>query len=189
MTDFSAMHTDASLLAYSGGSQYYAKMNSVKPVTTHDVATHAGVNQSTVSRALRNDPSISVHMREKVQQAAKELGYLPNPFVSAFTAQVRGYRRSPQHASVAIFNSQPTGIVRDCDKQYTTGAVVHAQQIGFRADVFSFNELDRKSARFLHILHSGDIRGLLILPLPASEDSHDLNLDHLTSKPGRVWKN
>lgn len=156
-------------------------MNSNRPVTTHDIAVHAGVNQSTVSRALRNDPSISAHMREKIQQAANELGYRPNPFVSAFTAQVRGYRRSPQHASIAILNSQRAGIVRESDNQYTAGAVDRAEQLGFRAEVFSFNELDRKSARFLHILHSRNIRGLLILPLPASENLHDLNLDHLAS--------
>lgn len=84
-------------------------------------------------------------MREKVQQTAKELGYRPNPFVSAFTAQVRGYRRSPQHASIAILNSQPTGIVSDCDKQYTKGAAAWAKQIGFRADVFPLmNWIERR---------------------------------------------
>jgi len=154
-------------------------MKSNKPVTTHDIARHAEVNQSTVSRALRNDPSISTRMREKILQAAKELEYRPNPFVSAFTAQVRGYRRSPQHASIAILNTQRAGVVRESDRRYTLGAVRRAEQLGFRADVFSFDALGRKPARFLQILHSRSIRGLLILPLPANEDLCDLNVDHL----------
>jgi LacI family transcriptional regulator len=120
-------------------------------------------------------------MREKIQQAAKELEYRPNPFVSAFTAQVRGYRRSPQHASIAILNTLHPGMVRESDKRYTEGAVNRAEKLGFRTEVFSFNELDRKPARFLHILYSRGIRGLLILPLPANEDLHDLNLDHLAT--------
>ncbi len=44
-------------------------------VTSFEVAERAGVNQSTVSRALSGDPSITDHTREKVRKAADELGY------------------------------------------------------------------------------------------------------------------
>jgi DNA-binding LacI/PurR family transcriptional regulator len=43
-----------------------------------DVARLAGVSQSTVSRALRNDPSVAKKSYEKVMAAAKELGYRPS---------------------------------------------------------------------------------------------------------------
>lgn len=48
-------------------------------VTSHDVAKLAGVTQPTVSRALRGAPNVSARTREKVQAAAKALGYVPNP--------------------------------------------------------------------------------------------------------------
>lgn len=45
-------------------------------VTSHDVARRAGVSQPTVSRALRGDVRVAAGTREKVQQAASELGYV-----------------------------------------------------------------------------------------------------------------
>lgn len=47
-------------------------------VTSFEVAERAGVNQSTVSRALSGDPSITPHTREKVRAAAEALGYRVN---------------------------------------------------------------------------------------------------------------
>lgn len=44
-------------------------------VTSFEVAERAGVNQSTVSRALSGDSSITERTREKVRAAADELGY------------------------------------------------------------------------------------------------------------------
>ncbi len=46
--------------------------------TAHDVARHAGVSQSAVSRAFTPGASISPAMRERVLAAAAALGYRPN---------------------------------------------------------------------------------------------------------------
>lgn len=47
-------------------------------VTSYDVARHAGVSQSAVSRCFKPGASVSKKMRERVMQAAEELGYEPN---------------------------------------------------------------------------------------------------------------
>lgn len=44
--------------------------------TSHDVARLAGVSQSTVSRALRDEPGMSERTRQRVRQAAAALGYV-----------------------------------------------------------------------------------------------------------------
>lgn len=49
-----------------------------RPVTAHDVARLAGVSQSAVSRTFTEGASVSPDTREKVMQAAKQLGYRPN---------------------------------------------------------------------------------------------------------------
>jgi DNA-binding LacI/PurR family transcriptional regulator len=46
--------------------------------TSIDVARRAGVHQSTVSRALGDDPRVAPGTRERVRAAARELGYTPN---------------------------------------------------------------------------------------------------------------
>jgi LacI family transcriptional regulator len=48
------------------------------PPTSHDVARIAGVSQPTVSRALRDDPRLSDETRLRVQEAARELNYVPS---------------------------------------------------------------------------------------------------------------
>lgn len=53
-------------------------MRETRPVTIHDVARHAGVAVSSVSRALSDHPDVSASMRAKVRAAADELGYAPD---------------------------------------------------------------------------------------------------------------
>src|SRR2546425_590213 len=47
-------------------------------ISIQDIARAAGVSHSTVSRALRDSPLISVDVRERIQHLARETGYTPN---------------------------------------------------------------------------------------------------------------
>lgn len=51
----------------------------MKHVTIKDIARHLSLSVSTVSRALVNDKNIRKETKEKVLEAAKSLGYKPNP--------------------------------------------------------------------------------------------------------------
>lgn len=64
-----------------------------KNITIADVAKAAGVSLGTVSRVINNrDGAIKVSERttKRVLEAAKELGYIPNPFASALRSQRSG---------------------------------------------------------------------------------------------------
>lgn len=51
----------------------------MKHITIKDIARHLSLSVSTVSRALVNDKNIRRETKEKVIEAAKALGYKPNP--------------------------------------------------------------------------------------------------------------
>lgn len=48
------------------------------PTTIKDIARHAGVSHTTVSRALHDSPLISLETTERVREIATELGYRPS---------------------------------------------------------------------------------------------------------------
>lgn len=52
-------------------------------ITIHDIAYELGLNASTVSRALANNPVVSQKTRDLVQAKARELNYQPNRIAAA----------------------------------------------------------------------------------------------------------
>ncbi|MCP4166240.1 MAG: LacI family DNA-binding transcriptional regulator [Chloroflexi bacterium] len=78
-----------------------------KRVTSIDVARHAGVSQSTVSRTFTPGAGVSEAARRKVVEAASELGYTPNAIARSLSKQhtdivgiVMGRITSPFHPYV-----------------------------------------------------------------------------------------
>ncbi|WP_203784668.1 LacI family DNA-binding transcriptional regulator [Paractinoplanes rishiriensis] len=81
------------------------------PVTMRDIAAASGVSQSTVSRVLNNAPTrvpIARDTRERVIQAARHLGYRPNPLA-------RGLRGAPTNLIGAV--------VRDFSDLFYAGVI------------------------------------------------------------------
>ncbi len=65
------------------------------------------MHKATVSRALRNHPTLPVRTRERIQKIARDLGYRPNPLVSMFQAQARSHRPRHLQATLAWINDYP----------------------------------------------------------------------------------
>jgi LacI family gluconate utilization system Gnt-I transcriptional repressor len=57
-----------------------------RPLTLRDVSEASGVSEMTVSRVLRNRGDVSAATRERVQAAAKQLGYVPNKIAGALAS-------------------------------------------------------------------------------------------------------
>lgn len=58
-------------------------MSSPRPVTIYDIANATDVSASTVSRALRKEPTIARETRKRIVAKAEELGYRFNPFATS----------------------------------------------------------------------------------------------------------
>lgn len=75
-----------------------------RPCKQSDIARVAKVSTATVSLALRNDPRISAPVRERVRKIAEQMGYRPNPYLSAFQASVRTGRTPTFQATLGWLN-------------------------------------------------------------------------------------
>ncbi len=59
-------------------------------ITIKDVAKAAGVSHTTVSRALRDNPTIAATTTANIKQLAKEMGYVPNHMARSLKMQRSG---------------------------------------------------------------------------------------------------
>lgn len=62
-------------------------MKANKEITIYDIAGQLGVSPATVSRALNDNPSISISTRKKINSLAEKLGYRHNHFASSLRLQ------------------------------------------------------------------------------------------------------
>ena len=74
------------LASPAGTAADAAKDDRTKIVTLSDVARRARVGESTVSRVLRNQGSVSQQTREKILKAAADLNYVPNRIAGALAS-------------------------------------------------------------------------------------------------------
>lgn len=150
------------------------------PITMRDIARTLGIAQSTVSRALRNDPRISSKVRTRVAARAKEMGYRPNPFVSAFTSQVRTHRRSPFRPNIAFLDCLSEG-QQSFFQEYAEGARSRAHALGFGTEMIRFRDLQGSVTVLNRILRARGLVGLLVLPVPDGTDLSAISYQYLAA--------
>ncbi len=132
--------------------------------TMQDIADQAGVTRATVSMALRNHQRISLETRQRIQQIAIDMGYRPNPMVSALMANLRASRNDALDSSIAVIISREwdewrgSPLVRNLDN----GIVETAKSLGFGVDYFSLKDLGGNATRLSQVLFSRGIQGLII---------------------------
>ncbi|HKB91149.1 MAG TPA: LacI family DNA-binding transcriptional regulator, partial [Opitutaceae bacterium] len=78
------------------------------PPNLRTIARKAGVSHTAVSLALRNDPSVSVATRTRIQKLANDLGYKPNALVSALMRQVQSKSRIVAQETIAYLSADRT---------------------------------------------------------------------------------
>ncbi len=135
-----------------------------------DVARRAGVNCSTVSLALRDHPRISVARRRQIQRLAAEMGYRPNPLVSALMTSRRRGGRSAEHGSVLCYltSGESWDDWRGFTPQFQPAAAARAKALGYRLEPFWLFEPGQRPERLAQILLSRGIFGVLVAPPPLS---------------------
>ncbi|QYY34340.1 LacI family DNA-binding transcriptional regulator [Ruficoccus sp. ZRK36] len=157
-------------------------MSKQKRITQQDIARRAGVHRSTVSQALKNHPVIPRKTCERIQRLAEEMGYRPDPMLSALAS----YRnRNHAHtfmgtmAWLYITDREPLDSWRysRTNVLYYEGALKRADQHGYKLELFEFNSQEISIQRMASILKARNIAGVLLCPLRGANIEMDFCWD------------
>ncbi len=139
--------------------------------TMADVAKAAGVSKNTVSLALRGSPRISEATRQRIEEAARELGYRLNPTVAQLMAELRQNRSAGFQATLALINAHESRTAftdHPTVPIYVTGCRRRVHQLGYALDEFWLHEPKMPVARWQSIFRARNIRGAVIVGLMQS---------------------
>ena len=109
----------------------------LQKISLDHIAKLAGVHKATVSRALRNHPTIPQHTRDRIHEIAKREGYRPNPLVAMYQAQARSHRPTAMQSALAWLNDYPnTACWQEFPwlRGYLRGARERCEARGFRLE-------------------------------------------------------
>lgn len=140
-------------------------MNKIKNTepTIHDIARELKISASTVSRALNDNPRISLKTKEKIKAVADKLGYRPNTLASNLRNK----------------KSNTIGIVVPLINRYFFSSVISgvediAFKAGYNVVISQSNDLAAKEISIVQSMFSNRVDGLII-----SIAMQSINFDHL----------
>ncbi|WP_438480504.1 LacI family DNA-binding transcriptional regulator [Oleiharenicola lentus] len=156
------------------------------PVTMKTIAAQAGVTQATVSMCLANNPRIPAATRERIHGIAKELGYRPNPYVSALMRVRRQGRTVTEKPVIALVNGldHPNGWRESAAptvRLMLKGALERAELRGYRAKEFWLHQNEMSAERFSGMLYARGIHGLVLGPLAVNAALPNLKWEHFAA--------
>jgi LacI family transcriptional regulator len=137
-------------------------------VTMSAIAKRAGVSKNTVSLALRHDPQIPAATRERIERAARELGYVRNPVVAQLMAELRKTHPGGRRRTLALLNANldPQAFTRHPTiPSYVTGCRRRATMHGYTLDEFWLHDPALHGEQLNRVLRARGITGLVVAGL------------------------
>ncbi|MEM9159396.1 MAG: LacI family DNA-binding transcriptional regulator [Verrucomicrobiota bacterium] len=150
--------------------------------TIETIAKRACVAKSTVSLALRNSPKLLDATRVKIQGIARDLGYKPNPLVSAQMARIRRSRPLKKVSTIGFLNTWYDEARHRRQKwdvmgRFHRGVKERAEALGFQFEPLEFDTSTYSVKRIEQILKSRNIDALVLSPLKLSSSRLAVNWD------------
>jgi LacI family transcriptional regulator len=126
-------------------------MNKKTEPTIHDIARELKISASTVSRALQNNPRISLKTREKIKVIADKMGYRPNTMAS----NLRNKRSNTIGIVVPLIN-------RHFFSSVISGVEEVAFKSGYTVVIAQSNDLANKEISIVQSMFANRVDGLII---------------------------
>lgn len=126
-------------------------------VSIKDVARHAGVAISTVSKVLNNYPNVSEETKKKVNASIAELNFVPNTIAAALSSKQAG------RVALLINIISQTQAIDEIDMQYLLGAINKAKELKLDVITVFFSMIQDKSVEdIITYFKSQNITGIII---------------------------
>lgn len=126
-------------------------MNKNSEPTIHDIARELQISASTVSRALNDNPRISLKTKEKIKTLAHSLGYRPNTLAS----NLRNKKSNTIGIVVPLIN-------RHFFSSVISGVEDVAYKAGFTVVISQSNDLAQKEIDIVQSMFANRVDGLII---------------------------
>ncbi len=129
-------------------------------VSIKEVARHAGVAISTVSKVLNGYPNISEETKKKVNDAIRELNYIPNSIASALSSKQFG------RLALLLDPKRQTQAIDQIFMQYLLGALDKAKELNVEVvTVFASMIAGMDAEELTRYFLSQSISGIIIYGL------------------------
>lgn len=126
-------------------------------VSIRDVAKHAGVAISTVSKVLNHYPNVSEETKEKVNTAIRELNFVPNTIAAALSS-----KQSGRVALIMNLNTQ-TQAIDEIGMQYLQGAIGECRELGLDVITVFYSMIrDKNPEEMEQYFRSQSISGIIV---------------------------
>ena len=126
-------------------------------ISIKDVASHAGVAISTVSKVLNDYPNVSEETRKKVNAAIAELNFVPNTIAAALSSKQSG------RVALLINMIAKTQAIDEIDMQYLSGAINRAKELKLDVITVFFSMIQDKSLEeIINYFKSQNITGIVV---------------------------
>ncbi|RFS25081.1 LacI family transcriptional regulator [Chitinophaga silvatica] len=134
-------------------------------VTIRMLAEKLQLSTATISKALNNSHEISEETRKRVQDLAKELNYVPNPYASSL--------RKKSSKTIAVVIPE---IADSFFAEAINGIEAVAQEKGYHVLIYLTHESSEKEQAILKDFQSGRVDGVLIsVTMETANSEHSLS--------------
>jgi DNA-binding LacI/PurR family transcriptional regulator len=154
-----------------------------KRVRLKDIAKEAGLSVSAVSMALKNDGTIAAKTVERVKRVARDMGYAPDPALSALSAYRTRLKVRSDFSVIGLvtnWSERDSWSQREQSKEVIRGAKERAMELGYTLQIFWAREEGASPKRFTQILKVRGIRGLVLAPFEDNDEVLDMDWNHFS---------
>lgn len=167
-----------------GGAPQNARTHVQNIPNQREIASMLGINQSTVSMALRGDRRISAKIRQKIQETASRLGYHTNAYVNVLMSHIRSGRKLSDKGVIAMLVDSPSEESWHSIGSYShfhQGVVRRAEELGFHVETFFLQSPDTSIPKIDRVLYSRGIQGVIFAPPYRGNRSFNLHWERFAA--------